>query len=214
MVFRKALTEVLFNHFKVNLVAFIPSPCACALTVVHSTALVIDIGWHKTVVTTVVQGVALMLESEVFLAGAKTIHEKLEESLLENSMLLLPDNSLIKVSEKPLVLTSEIIEHIVVRTCFTSPFTRAEEYSKAEKGQFKSAPSLEFPLGASEILQVTGLSREFSMESFFSFNHDETNLGNLVVQAVHNCPIDVRRELLSNIVLSEARVICLGFAIG
>ena len=201
MVFRNALNEILFNHFKVNLVAFIPSPCACALAIVRPTALVIDVGWHKSVITPVVQGVAMMLESEVLLAGAKTIQDKLEETLIENSMLLLPDNTLVKVSEKPLVLTPEIVEDIVVRTCFTSPLSRAEEYSKSEKGQFKFAPSLEFPLQASEILQVTGLSREFSMEAFFSFNNEETNIGDLVVKAVYNCPIDVRKELLNNIVL-------------
>ena len=201
MVFRSALTEVLFNHYRVNLIAFIPSPCASTLSVVKPTALVIDVGWTKSVVTPVVQGVAMILQSEVFLAGAKTIQERVEESLLENSMLLLPDNSLVKVSDNPLVLTPEIIEHITIRTCFVSPFDRAEQFSKSEKNEFKFAPSLEFPLHANEILQVTGVSREFSAESFFSFNNDETNLPTLIVNSVYDCPIDVRKELLNNIVL-------------
>ena len=200
-VVRNAMIEIVINQLGVNLVSFIPSPWACCLTVAKSTALIVDVGWTKSIVTPVVEGVVMILESEVLLAGAKSIQEKIEENILEHSMLLLPDNVLLKASEKPLLLTPQVIEHIMVRTCFVSPFERAQKFAGPECQDFKHAPSLEFPIQANEILQVTGLTREFSTESLFSFNYDESNLASLVLDVISSCPIDVRKELLGNVIL-------------
>ena len=200
-VVRNAMVEIVMNQLGVNLVSFIPSPCACCLTIAKSTALVIDVGWIKSTIIPVVEGVAMIMESEVLLAGANSIQQKIEENILEHSMLLLPDNVLLKASEQPLLLTPQVIEHIMIRTCFVSPFERAQKFADPECKDFKHAPSLELPLQANEILQVTGLTREFSAESLFSFNGDESSLGSLVLEVINHCPIDVRKELLGNIIL-------------
>lgn len=83
---REALARVLFRHFEVASVFFLPSHLVVLTTLATSTALVVDMGYHETVIVPVYSGVQVMHAFQAQPLGAAAVHDAIRRQLTERQV--------------------------------------------------------------------------------------------------------------------------------
>jgi len=106
------------------------------------------------------------------------------------------------------------VEDIKVRTCFVTKFSRAQEFRAARsESTSQLAPPLgfDYPLDGSKILHVDGKLRERACELLFERDSEETSVAMLILNSLVKCPVDTRRALADNIIITGGTAMLPGF---
>lgn len=80
---RETLAKVLFRHFEVLSVLFIPTHLVALSTLAIDTALVIDIGFKESVVMPIFSGVQVLHAWQAQPLAADAVHSEIKRQLIE-----------------------------------------------------------------------------------------------------------------------------------
>ncbi|GFR07102.1 actin-related protein 10, partial [Trichonephila clavata] len=145
-LFRNTLAEVLFMHFEIPSLVYVPSHLMALFTLGISSALVMDVGYSETVVLPIYCGVPILNTYESLPVAGQLIHRRIEAELMEKAYVKTSapnERPLAEVLSEP--LKESILEDIKVRTCFVTPRARglilqAHESRKRIKGTVSPDP--------------------------------------------------------------------------
>ncbi|XP_034254968.1 actin-related protein 10 [Thrips palmi] len=198
---REMLAKVLFMHFEVSSLLFVPSHVVALSTLGVNTALVVDMGAVETVVIPVHEGVAVLHAWQAQPLAANAVESQIKEMLSEREKS--------KPSEGFANLTEANIEDIKVRACFVTTLQRT---LKAEEGKpCPSPPSVKYLVGPdSHILNISGDIRENSFNVLFQQDADQISVSTMILDAIIKCPIDMRKPLAENILLIGGTSMAIG----
>lgn len=183
---RDTLAKVLFKHFEVLSVLFVPTHLVILATLAIDSALVVDIGYKEATVLPVCSGVQVLNAWQAQPLGAEAVHAEIKRQLLE--------------SEVPIeLLTPDVIEDIKVRTCFVTTYGRAQKYREGEPPA--PPPPVDYSIEGKRVIQVSGALRETAFQALFPEDNDRLGLPYIILDAIVACPVDMRRQLIENIVL-------------
>lgn len=155
-------------------------------TLAIETALVVDLGYKEATILPVYSGVQVLRAWQAQPTAAEAVHAEIKRQLLENG-----------VSSE--LLTDEIIEDIKVRTCFVTNYERAQGYRTEQPPS--SPPSVDYPIMGKEIITIPGILRETAFEVLFPEDNDRLGLPFIILDAICACPLDMRKQLIENLVL-------------
>ena len=213
--FRSTLLKVLLNYFDAPGVAFVPDHLMSMMTLICSTGIVVDVGYTECCVIPVIEGITLVDSIGLVSLGGKAIHERIKKDLLKFKTLTSLNGQDYSFDQSSLeTLSEEIIEDIKVRTCFIPTFERGQELIKATIGgsQIKDSPKeVEYPLEGRKVLKIPGILRESSAQVLFELEGNEATISSLILDIITNCPVDARKSLASNIILTGGTVMMTGF---
>uniref|UniRef100_U5EI79 Putative actin-related protein 10 n=1 Tax=Corethrella appendiculata TaxID=1370023 RepID=U5EI79_9DIPT len=185
-IIRENIAKVLFCHFEVASVYFVPTHLVVLTTLAVDTALVVDIGYKEAVVMPVYSGVQVLKAWEAQPLAAESIHDEIKKQLILNGI----------ADEK---LTDYVIEDIKVRTCFVTTADRAIKFRTNEA--FQHCPDVDYPIKGDEVIQMPGILRETAFEVLFPDDNDHLGLPEIILNSILKCPLDMRQSLAENILL-------------
>ncbi|XP_037303385.1 actin-related protein 10-like [Manduca sexta] len=186
-LFRETLAKVLFTHYEVSGVVWADSPRLCALTLGTPITLIVSIGAKEAEVAAVVHACVVLQALQAQPLAAHAIHAEL-------ARLLDDDNG------TTLNLPDHVIEDIKVKTCFVGSRERAARWG-SEAAPAPARP-VEYPLGRRPAIVVSGRTRELAAEVLFAKDNEFASLPDIVLQCIMQCPIDTRRALAENILVT------------
>lgn len=192
---RECVAKVLFFHFEVASVLFLPTHLVAISTLAVETAVVVDIGYKETTVIPVYSGVQVLNSWQAQPLGAEAVHEEIKSNLILNGV-------------KEEILSDRVIEDIKVRTCFVTKHSRAAALKSNEKLQ--PCPDVEYPIDGYDVIKVSGLLREIAFEVLFPEDNDHLGLPYIILDAILKCPVDTRKALAENILLIGGTASALG----
>ncbi|XP_035206210.1 actin-related protein 10-like isoform X2 [Stegodyphus dumicola] len=225
-LFRNTLAEVLFMHFEIPSLIYVPSHLMALFTVGISSALVMDVGYSETITLPIYAGVPILSACENIPLGGQVIHRRIEAELMEKATVKTSapgERTLAEVLSEP--LKESVLEDIKVRTCFVTPRARglilqAHEARKQIKGSVSPDPELEvppppldvnYPLDGEKTLTIPGTLREWAAEILFEQDADNKSIATLILDSLLRCPIDTRRELANNVIIMGGTAMLPGF---
>ncbi|KAG7308971.1 hypothetical protein JYU34_004827 [Plutella xylostella] len=186
-LFRDTLAKVLFEHYEVGGVVWADAARLAALTLGTPCALVVDVGYREAEVTAVLHSVPLIPALQWAAQGAGAVRGELRQRLDR-------DNG------EELGLSDEVLEDIHVKTLFVANRERACQWDSPSPPA--PAPSVQYPVAGRAAITVSGETRERSAEVLFQRDGDMTSLPDLVLTCIMKCPIDGRRPLAENILVT------------
>ncbi|UJR08550.1 hypothetical protein I4U23_012811 [Adineta vaga] len=208
---RHLLADILLKQFEASSLAFVPLHLGATYTLGRSTALVLDIGYKEAQIMPVAEGVPLAVQFDSLSCAGQAIHKQIE-SLLGQHGSVTHQGRRQTFTEANIKLSEDILEDIKVRCCFISPFTRAQSYSKSNSdGTFKEAASIEYPLGPETLIHIPGIVREFACEVLFEQDIDGKSVATLILDALLQASLDLRRQFADNILVIGGTAMMPGF---
>lgn len=73
--FRETLAKVMFRHFEVGSILFLPSHLATISTLGIDTALVLDVGYQEATLIPVFEGIPILKAWQALPLGGQVVHE-------------------------------------------------------------------------------------------------------------------------------------------
>ncbi|ODN04542.1 Actin-related protein 10 [Orchesella cincta] len=204
---RHTLAKVLYLHYEILTVLWIPSHLAAVCSTGADTALVVDVGYSEALVLPVVNGVTLLNHVQAQDLGSKTFDENLKTLLLDNC------TNKPKEELEPL-LTPEVIEDIRLRACFVTKIRRAQflsdpSFSSNLNPQLKP---FKYEIDGDNFVEFEGILREQAAEVWFHNKDPEgSSLPYMILDCLASCPIDTRRKLASSILITGGTPMLPGF---
>ncbi|KAG6799909.1 actin-related protein 10 isoform X1 [Apis mellifera caucasica] len=192
--FRNTLAKVLFRHFEIGSLMLLPTHLATISTLGINSALVLDVGYKEATLIPIFEGEPILKAWQALPLGGQVVHEYLMKSLKE----LYPN---VDVTEK-------MVEDIKVRTCFVTTLERSVKLGTKEAPN--PPPFVKYP-GVKSI-DIPGEVREKAFEVLWERDNDNLSLPTMILNAIMQCPIDVRRVLAENILLIGGTTMTKGFA--
>ncbi|XP_006621650.1 actin-related protein 10 isoform X1 [Apis dorsata] len=192
--FRNTLAKVLFRHFEIGSLMLLPTHLATISTLGINSALVLDVGYKEATLIPIFEGEPILKAWQALPLGGQVVHEYLMKSLKE----LYPN---VDVTEK-------MVEDIKVRTCFVTTLERSIKLGTTEAPN--PPPFVKYP-GVKSI-DIPGEVREKAFEVLWERDNDNLSLPTMILNAIMQCPIDVRRVLAENILLIGGTTMTKGFA--
>ncbi|XP_022669830.1 actin-related protein 10-like [Varroa jacobsoni] len=218
--FKDTLASVLYEHFEVPAIVFVPSHLCALYTLRLNTALVVNVGFRETTVLPVFEGVCVLQALGDAPLGSYEIHRRLESFLLKFGRVLCSDGQTCFLGElNPDVLANgHIVEDIKVRTCFITPRERhmqaqtfQEAFCEGRQLELPAPSDVRYPLEGDKVLEIPGTLREFAPECLFELDNEMISVATLVLDVLLQCNRDSRRVLAENIVLIGGTVMLPGF---
>ncbi|KAA3670148.1 actin-related protein 10 [Paragonimus westermani] len=224
---RDIIADVLYNHFEIPSALFAPAHLVTLFTLGLSTALVLDCGHKEAVVIPVSEGYTLLNSWQADQLGSQAIYNNYSELLIKEAFVIDQNGNSAAFANSPgneNLVTTNLLEDLTVRTCFVSPASRAEEWQNwliaQATGESVPAPKVaedyfEYPLshgGYSKRLRIPSRLRELSCECLFRGDNDQITLATLILKSIQACPVDLRKPLAKNLVLTGGTVNLPGFA--
>ncbi|XP_052765993.1 actin-related protein 10-like [Mya arenaria] len=206
-VFRETLARVLFKHFEVGSVMFTPGHLTSLLTLGVYSGLVMDVGYTETLVVPVYEGIPVLKAIQSLPLAGRAIHKRIKEMLLKDGRVKCGQQEF-PLTDKPELLTEEILEDIKVRCCFVTKLNRAGKiHAVTMRGEDESSlpappPDVWYPLDGDSSLHVSGKVREHACEVMFEQDNELQSISTLLLDAIVQCPIDTRVKLSQNIVIT------------
>ncbi|XP_033150501.1 actin-related protein 10 [Drosophila busckii] len=187
-IIRETLARVLFLHFDVSSVLFMPAHLIALSTLAVPTGVVVDIGYTETTVMPVYSGVQIMSAFKDHSYGSSAVHAEIKRQLLATGV-------------KESLLTSSVLEDIKIRTCFVTTFERAQGLASDDESKKPvPPPSVDYGICDSDaVISVPGSLRESVYEIMFEQNNERDSLPHLILRAILECTLDVRRALVESI---------------
>lgn len=181
-LFRETLAKVLFTHYEVSGVVWADAPRLCALTLGAPVALIVSIGAKEAEVAAVVHACVVLHSMQSQPLGSHALHAELR-ALLDR------DNA------TTLNLPDQLIEDIKVKTCFVGDRERAHRWRNSEA----VPPARDVTYGR---ITVSGDTRERAAEVMFTRDNELASLPDIVLQCIAASPLDTRRALAENVLLT------------
>lgn len=204
-VVRNILAKVLFRHYEVLSVLFVPSHLVALMTLGITTGLVLDLGHKEATLMPIYEGVVVFHAWQALPFGGSLIEKSLSELLLDRAVATTEDGTEHRLSSIMQDIPNRYLEDIKVRTCFVSTLERS---SRLQNNKYDRSiepppppPSVQYPLEGHHILTVPGTVRELAAESLFERDQDALTLATMVLNALLKCPIDTRHKLAENLVI-------------
>ncbi|KAG5306127.1 ARP10 protein, partial [Acromyrmex insinuator] len=191
--FRDTLAKVMFKHFEIGSVLFLPSHLATISTLGIDTALVLDVGYQEATLIPIFEGIPILKAWQALPLGGQIIHENLKKYFRDTSDLDLSEN---------------IVEDIKVRTCFVTTLERSAKLGT--ENALIPPPDVTYP-GIKRIV-IPGEIREKAFEVLWERDNDNLSLSTMILDAIVKCPLDTRRILAKNIILVGGTTMTKGFA--
>ncbi|EGI70689.1 Actin-related protein 10 [Acromyrmex echinatior] len=191
--FRDTLAKVMFRHFEIGSVLFLPSHLATISTLGIDTALVLDVGYQEATLIPIFEGIPILKAWQALPLGGQIIHENLKKYFRDTSDLDLSEN---------------IVEDIKVRTCFVTTLERSAKLGT--ENALTPPPDVTYP-GIKRIV-IPGEIREKAFEVLWERDNDNLSLSTMILDAIVKCPLDTRRILAKNIILVGGTTMTKGFA--
>lgn len=185
-VIRESIAKVLFYHFEVSSVLFLPAHLVAMSTLAIDTAVVVDLGFKEVTVIPVYSGVQVLNAWQAQPLGAEAVHDEIKASLILNGV-------------KEEILSDRVIEDIKVRTCFVTKQSRAQAHKNNEPLQL--CPDVDYPVDGIDVIKVPGLIREIAFEVLFPEDNDHLGLPYIILDSILKCSVDTRKALAENILL-------------
>ncbi|XP_026325934.1 actin-related protein 10 isoform X2 [Hyposmocoma kahamanoa] len=185
-LFRETLAKVLFTHYEVSGVIWADNPRMCALTLGTPITLIVSVGAREAEVSAVVHACPVLRALQSQPLASHAIHDELARLIDE-------DNN------SELHLSDDIIEDIKVKTCFITTRERSGKWAAGETLQCKS---VQYPVPGRAAITISGKTRELAAESLFVRDNELASLPDIILQCIMLCPIDVRRPLAENILVT------------
>ncbi|XP_075233522.1 actin-related protein 10 [Lycorma delicatula] len=215
-IFRDTLAKVLFRHFEVSSILYVPSHLVSLSTLGISTGLIIDIGYQEAILIPVYEGVPVLSSWQAQPLAALAVHRRLKDDLVEYYKNIEKESGEKhegnKISDNIVDLPDSVIEDIRVRGCFVTNRERAQRFALADKtdlsdktdssDKIKDVPDLVYRIGGKRIITIPGKIRESCHEVFFEYDNDYLSLPNMILDAIISCSVDMRKPLAANIVLT------------
>lgn len=192
---RETLAKVLFRHFEVLSVLFIPTHLVVLSTLAVETALVIDIGNKEATIIPVYCGVQVLHAWQAQAIAAEAVHGDIKRQLIECGV-------------DPTLLTPEIVEDIKVRTCFVTTYERAQKYRNDDPPT--PCPDVQYSINGKKDIKISGKLRETAFEVMFPEDNDHLGLPYIILDTIMKCPLDIRRELAENLFLIGGSTMVMG----
>ncbi|KAH8303346.1 hypothetical protein KR059_007867 [Drosophila kikkawai] len=187
-VLRETLARVLFLHFDVSSVLFVPVHLIALSTLAVPTAVVVDIGYSETSVMPVYSGVQIMSAFKDQSYGGSAIHAEIRRQLLEAGI-------------KDDLLTESVLEDIKVRTCFVTTFERSQARIK-DQAPPTPPPGVDYIVSDHDaVIHVPGTLRETVYEIMFEPSNERDSLPHLILRSILDCTLDMRRALVESVLL-------------
>lgn len=186
-LFRETLAKVLFTHYEVSGAVWADSPRMCAMTLGAPVTLVVSLGAREAEVAAVVHSCVVLRAVQAQPLGAAAVRAELLHLLRQDCG---PD----------LHLPDHVLEDITVKTCFVSPRARALRWQSDSPPE--PARGVRYPLARLGAVCVSGRARELAAEPLFRRDNELASLPDIVLQCIMQCPIDVRRALAANVLLT------------
>ncbi|EFX72709.1 hypothetical protein DAPPUDRAFT_308104 [Daphnia pulex] len=204
--FREILANVLFVHFEVPSVLFVPSHLVTLYTLGINTAFVIDIGHEETTMIPVCEGTPLIHAWQAQPLGAKAIQGRLESLLLLRAKVQGSDGQKVDLVDVIPKLSRGILEDIVVRTCFVTTLPRSRQLVASRTNEAGPSPpvpppTILYPLSGNNNLTLDGSVREESAEVLFETDNEMVSLASMILDSILASPIDFRIPLAENLVI-------------
>ena len=213
--FRQTLAKVLINYFEVPGIVFVPNHLMTMMTLMCSTGIVVDVGYTECCVTPVIEGITLVDSIHFRDLGGKAIHDRIQSHLIKHKATISYNGMPFSFDETEIQELTELeIEDIKVRTCFIPSFSRGQELIKAriEKTAVQGSPKdVLYPLEGRKALTIPGIIRESSAQVLFEAEGNEATISSLILDVIERCPVDSRKSLASNIILTGGTSLMTGF---
>ncbi|ELU12418.1 hypothetical protein CAPTEDRAFT_226238 [Capitella teleta] len=207
--FRNTLADVLFKHYEVPSVVFAPGHLVCLFTLGVSTGLIMDVGYTETTVMPVFEGTAILKAWQALPLAGKAIHDlrlwkvmKVEINRSQASWVSYWIHCTNSIDES-------ILEDIKVRCCFVTSHERATMYNANEP--LEGPPAVRYPLKGDRVATISGKIRERTCEVLFEEDCEGRSLASLILDAILQSPIDMRRTLAENLVIIGGTSMLPGF---
>ncbi|KAJ9587595.1 hypothetical protein L9F63_018977, partial [Diploptera punctata] len=195
-VFKETLAQVLFRHFEVSSLLFVPSHLVSLCCLGVNTALILDIGYEEAVLIPVYEGVPVLHAWQAQPTASHAVESSLKEALL------IENNNKLNLDE----IT---VEDIKVRACFVTSLERSTQLETVQP-----PPNVLYQEGTA--FSISGKTRESVYEVLFVQDNDQMSLATMILDAIVKkcprfprtitifntpCPIDMRRPLAENILV-------------
>jgi len=226
-LFRETLAKVLFKHYEVSSVLFVPSHLVCLFSLGVSTALVLDVGHKEATVVPVYEGVPILAAWQAQPLAGEAIQQAVKADLVCRGLVTNGANGSIetdapsKVGDTPELLTEKVIQDISLRCCFVTNINRGRELNQAISDPSSTsslssrlshlAPLVTYPLSGSQLLLVDGVTREGSAELLWELDGDCMSVASMVLDAIVASPLDCRRTLAQSLLLVGGTTMMPGF---
>lgn len=221
-LFRNTVAQVLFEHFEVPGVVFVPSHLMAMYTLGINSALVLDCGYYESISLPIYEGVCILSAWQAIPLGGLAIHRRIESELMQLGTVRgsadgdYPLADLITESVREAVL-----EDIKVRTCFVTTYDRGQKLQVWGFARDNSAPvipdppspppDVEYPLDGDKIITIPGTLREYAAEALFELDGDMKSIATLLLDSIVKAPMDSRKVLAQNIVVMGGSSMLPGF---
>ncbi|XP_030569575.1 actin-related protein 10 [Drosophila novamexicana] len=198
-IIRETLARALFIHFDVSSVLFVPAHLIALSTLAVPTGLVVDIGYSETTIMPVFSGVQILSAFKDHSYGSSAVHDEIRRQLVATGV------------KEPL-LTSSVLEDIKIRTCFVNSYERAQARASSDQTQPPPPPpSVDYAIcDGDAVISIPGTVRESVYELMFEQNNERDSLPHLILRAILDCSMDVRRALIESIFVIGGGAMVLG----
>ncbi|KAF9427042.1 hypothetical protein BGZ94_005570 [Podila epigama] len=209
---KQTIAKVLFDKLQVPSVSFTPSHLLALLTTGTATGLVIDCGHLETSVLPIYASRPLTSFIRTTPRAGKFLSTHLKQLLREKCPISLVDNPTDLRIIPEGMLTSAFLETIKCRLLFASPLiinardNIGEEEMNNNYRDVSTSTEVHVEVWLEEeqargILAIPGWIRERACECLFNGDEDAESLTNCILEAVSKAPSDLRRPLISSLLL-------------
>ncbi|XP_065213163.1 actin-related protein 10 [Planococcus citri] len=197
-VLKDTLASVLFDHFEVTSVIFVPSHVVSLYTLGVNTALVVDIGYQEATVIPVYEGIPVLKAWQALPLGSKLVQNTLRDRLFGKLKRIVGTTE--EAIDDPSCLNDEIIEDILVKGCFVTKLQRSTDSRNGVKPD-TLPPEFTYRVDGDKIINVESSDREFCYDVLFEQDGDQLSLSTMILDAILLCSVDMRRPLAENILV-------------
>jgi len=107
-----------------------------------------------------------------------------------------------------------VLEDIKVRTCFVSDLKHdyTAKFNIDGSNECPSPPpNVNYPLDGEKILHVFGSIGDSVVEILYEHDNEEKSVATLILDSLLQCPVDTRKQLAENLVITGGSSMLPGF---
>jgi len=221
-LFRETLAKVLFRHYEVSSVLFVPSHLVGLFSLGIRTGLVVDCGHKETTAIPVYEGVPILAAWQAQPLAGEAVEAAVRADLVCRGRVTRGDGGELEQLD-PELLTPDLVADVALRCCFVTSLNRGRQLTEltsdpaeAKEGLAKwlskdAAPTVVVPCGGDKLLQVDGITREASAELLWALDEDKMSVACIILDAIAASPIDCRSTLAESLVLVGGTAMMRGF---
>jgi len=219
-LFKNTIAKVLFNHYEVSSILFVPSHLVSLFSLGINTGLVLDVGHQEATVLPVYEGVPILSSWQAHNSAGHAVQEAVKADLICRGKVAsdTSDDASKDIGDYVDSITDELVRDITLKCCFITNITRGkhlqemmESKSDTENKISNPAPVVKYPLSGAMFLRVDGVTREGCAELLWSFDNDCISVASIILEAISCSPVDCRKQLADNLIIIGGTSMMKGF---